>query len=89
MAQQIYMTDTLRLGKKGQVTIPKKIRDIDNLRENDTLVVTHMPGGEIMLRKKVIGTPEDMMLDAIRKAPDFNFEKAWREVLEDRKRERS
>jgi len=84
-----FYTDKVKLGKKGQVTIPKKIRDEDKLKENDVFIVVHIPGGDIILRKRQIKAPEDMMLEAIRRAPKFDAEAAWREVLEERKRERA
>ncbi len=87
MTQQIYMTDEVKLGKKGQVTLPRKMRELNKFKEDDRFIVTNMPGGEIILRKKLIRTTEDMMLDALDKVPDFDFDKAWKEVLEERKRE--
>ena len=89
MTQLKYMTDTIRLGRKGQVTIPKKIRDMGHLKEDDQLIVTNMPGGDIILRKKIIENPIDRALEIISNAPHFDWRKAWKEVLEERKRERS
>lgn len=81
--------DKIKLAKKGQVTIPKVIRDEDGLRENDIFIVTHLPGGEILLRKQEEKKPEDFMLQAIAKAPLFNAKAAWREVRQERLRERT
>ena len=89
MAQQTHMTDEVRLGKKGQVTIPKKIREMDSLKEDDTFIVTHMPGGDIILRKQITVHPIDRALEIIRNAPHFDWRKAWKEVVEERRRERS
>ena len=84
-----FMVQKAKLGKKGQFTIPKRMRDEDNLQEDDVFVVTHMPSGEYWLRKTDMLTPEDRMLDAIRKAPRIDAEAAWKEVREERRRERS
>ena len=82
-----FFTDTIRMGKKGQITIPKIIRDEDELNENDVLIVTHMSGGDIVLRKKKVQKPEDRMLKIIRSIPPFDWRQAWKEVEEERKME--
>ena len=79
--------DKVKLGKKGQITIPKKIRDEDGLAEDDVFLLTHTNGGDIILRKKNVRTPEDLMLEAIRTAPKFNWREDWEEVLAERKKE--
>ena len=89
MENHKFFTDTIKLGKKGQLTIPKSIRDEDNLKENDKFIVTHTSDGEIILQKKNIKTPEDLMLEAVKKAPKFNWRKSWKEIKEERKKERS
>ena len=90
MAQRhSFFTGKVRMGNKGQITIPKKIRDEDKLADNDLFIVTHMAGGDIVLRKKTIQTPEDLMLEAIREAPPINADEAWEEVKRERRMERS
>ncbi len=84
-----FFTDTVRLGKKGQITLPKKIRDESHLSENDLFIVTHMPSGDIILRKKNIRTPEDAMLALLQKVPSFDAKQAWKEIREERRRERA
>ena len=46
--------EKVKLGKKGQITIPKCIRDEDNLKEDDVFIVQHMPGGDIILSKQIL-----------------------------------
>ncbi len=79
--------EKVKLGKKGQITIPKNIRDEDNLKENDIFIVQHMPGGDIVLSKQiyVIKTPEDLMLEVIMRSPTINAIEAWEEVKRERK----
>ena len=85
-----FYTDEVKIGKKGQITIPKKIREEDNLDEDDVFVVTHMPSGDILLKKKVQNIPKDWLEKILKKVPaTFNSKEAWKEVLEERKRERS
>ncbi len=77
------------MAKRGQITIPKPIRDEDGLREDDFFIMTHLPGGDILLRKQKLKQPEDVMLEAIMKAPSFDADKAWQEIKAERRRERS
>ncbi len=88
MIKHNFSVEKIRIGKKGQITIPKRIRDEDQLKEDDIIIVTHMPGGEIILTKRNKTSPEDLMLDAIRKAQPFDWKKAWREVKEERRQDR-
>ncbi|MBI4145897.1 AbrB/MazE/SpoVT family DNA-binding domain-containing protein [Candidatus Woesearchaeota archaeon] len=82
-----FYTDKVKLGKKGQITIPKKIRDEDKLQEDDLFIVTHLPGGDIILKKKKVKTPEDKLWAILRTMPKFDWRKAWEEVREERRRE--
>jgi AbrB family looped-hinge helix DNA binding protein len=83
-----FLTDQVRLGKKGQITIPKKIRDEDKLKEDDVFIVKHMPSGAIILEKQKSKNPYDMIMDAIAMAPKFDADKAWKEIREERRRDR-
>ena len=89
MNENDFILDKVKLGRKGQITIPKKIREKDRLKEEDVFIVTHMPGGDIILRKQSKKDPEDVILEALSKAPSFDWQKAWKEVVNERKRERS
>lgn len=80
------MTSKVKLGKKGQITIPKKIRDEDNFEENDTFIVTHTPGGDIVMRKIATEDPIDQALAILDRVPHFDWRKAWEEVREERKK---
>ncbi len=86
-AAHTFFTDRIRLGKKGQVTIPKVIRDEDELAENDEFIVTHMPGGDIVFRKAAVQSPEDRLFEILRRIPEFDYKTAWKEVKAERKRE--
>ncbi len=83
-----FMVDTVKLAKKGQITIPKSIRDEDGFQENEVFVISHLPGGEIVLRPQKLKNPEERMLELIRAAPSFDAKAAWKEVREERRRER-
>ncbi len=91
---RIFMEKTIlakrvRLGKKGQITIPKKIRAGKGWKEDDAFIVSEMAGEEIMIKKESEKKPEEVMLEIIRSLPKFDWRKAWKEVEEERKKERS
>ncbi len=74
------------LGKKGQLTIPKIIRDQAHLHEDDTFMLSQTPGGDIIIRKiKDVEAPEEKLLQLLEKLPKFDFKKAWAEVVEERR----
>lgn len=83
-----YSVDTVALGKKGQITLPKHIRDEDGLSEDDSFVVTHLPGGEIVLRPVRNDAPEDKMLAIVSTVKPFDWRKTWEEVRQERRRDR-
>ncbi|HLD33346.1 MAG TPA: AbrB/MazE/SpoVT family DNA-binding domain-containing protein [Candidatus Nanoarchaeia archaeon] len=76
----------VRLSHKGQFTIPKRIRDEEDFKEDDTFLVHHTSCGEIILRKKQNVIAEDALFKAIEKMPRFDFDKAWKDVKAERKR---
>ena len=79
-------TDTLTLGKKGQLTLPKKLRDFDKLEEEDTFTLTRLPTGEIMLRKKKEHNIENF-LESIQRLQPINADAAWKEIVTERQTE--
>jgi len=88
MEQHAFTMGEVKIAKKGQITIPKHIRDEDKLEENDILMVTHLPGGEILLQKQVHRDPVDMILEALRASPHIDVGAVWEEVKAERRRER-
>ncbi len=83
------MTKKVKLQAKGQITIPKKIREEDNMMQDDVFILTHTTNGEIVLRKQMIASPEDALLETIQRMPKIGWRAAWKEVEEERRRERS
>ncbi len=80
------MRKKVKLAGKGQITIPKRIRDEDQLQKNDTFVITHTFSGDIVLHKVTTKKPEDAMLEALQNIPPIDADEAWKEVLEERKK---
>ena len=85
MVHESFM-ERVKLGKKGQITIPKNIRDEDQLKEDDVFIVQHTPGGDIILSKqKKVKTPEDIVFDIIKRTPRIDADSAWEEIKRERK----
>ncbi len=85
MKKHELITKIVKLGRKGQLTLPKIIRKKEGLKEKDEFILLHIAGGEIVLRKRNKKTPEDLMLEAIEEAPPFDAKKAWEEVKAERR----
>ncbi len=85
----IFNVQKLKLAKRGQITLPKKMRERQQLRDNDVLIIMQLPSGDIVLRKEEIQKPEDRILAAIEKAPVFDNKAVWKEVKAERARERA
>tara|TARA_Y100000310_G_C20004704_1_gene500141 strand:- start:118 stop:369 length:252 start_codon:yes stop_codon:yes gene_type:complete len=83
------MTGTVRVGKKGQITLPKKLRDEDDCKEGDRMEYAHMPNGDIVLRKQEQQDPLENLFATIKKMPKFDVDKAWNEIKAERKLERA
>ena len=77
----------VKVGKKGQFTIPKKIRDRDHIKEDDLFNVTLMSDGSILLKRET--KKVDKLLEFIRALPKIDWDKAWKEIEAERDLERS
>ncbi len=90
MAQQHgFFSEEVKLGRKGQLTIPKKLREEDGLKENDVFRLTHFSGGSIVLEKKKKNIPEIALFEFLDTIQKIDWRKAWEEVKAERKIERN
>lgn len=87
MQRHEFIIDKVKLGGKGQITIPKRIRDEDSLKKDDEFNVTHTPSGSIILEKSTTKKPEDRLFEFLNSLPYFDAEKAWKEVEQERRKE--
>ena len=73
--------ETARVTAKGQMTIPKRLRERCGIREGDT-VMLEVVGDRIVLRK--LAAPADEYLQAVEAGLEewnsANDEKAWRDL---------
>ncbi|MBI5332136.1 MAG: AbrB/MazE/SpoVT family DNA-binding domain-containing protein [Candidatus Aenigmarchaeota archaeon] len=71
------------VGERGQITIPKEIRDQENIRPNQLLKIVDI-SGEISIKKisKICG--EDLILSALSKAHGKITMKDWEDIQKER-----
>ena len=78
----------VKVGEKGQITIPKQVREDWHIKKGDSAKVVVMPSGMITIKFLREKSPEDRLLEVIEKAPKIDFKKAWKQVERERDRER-
>ncbi len=72
----------VKMGERGQIVIPKEIREKEKLVPNQILRIIHTEGEMTIRMPSLNGTPEDRILNALRKAK-LN-KKDWEEIQKDR-----
>lgn len=79
---------TVQIGEKGQITIPKAVRDYWGVHPNDLIRMTMLPSGLLMAHtiKKIV--PEDRIFSTVSRMPKINADKLWKEVESERELER-
>jgi AbrB family looped-hinge helix DNA binding protein len=78
--------ETIKIGRRGQVTIPKNVRTAEALRIGDRLKIVRQPTGTIYLTKiPKEKNPFDRLMTVLEKVPKFDAEKAWKEVERERR----
>jgi AbrB family looped-hinge helix DNA binding protein len=82
-----FIRETIKIGRRGQITIPKTVRMIESLKRGDKLKLVRQPTGTIYLEKlPKEKDPVERILEITNKYPKFDFDKAWKEVQEERRR---
>lgn len=77
----------IKIGRRGQITLPKTLRVVEDLRRGDKLKLVRQPTGTIYLTKLAKEKdPFERLMKVLEKVPKFDFEKAWKEVQEERRR---
>jgi AbrB family looped-hinge helix DNA binding protein len=56
---------TTSLSERGQVVIPKEIRELNRWQKGDDLLVLRKPNGDVILRR-IIPQPRRSLLDHLR-----------------------
>jgi AbrB family looped-hinge helix DNA binding protein len=56
---------TTNLSERGQVVIPKEIRELNHWQKGDDLIVMRKPNGDVLLRR-IKSRPERSLLEHLR-----------------------
>lgn len=79
--ESMIIQEYVKVSERGQITIPKAIREKELIRPNMILRIIDMPGA-IIIEKISTKSPEDMILEALR-AAKFTDED-WEEIQRER-----
>jgi len=72
---------------KGQITLPKQLREKLHIKKTDILILEELPGNKIVLTKKEDIDPLDKLLEFIKTMPKIDLSGAWEEVKTERKKD--
>lgn len=76
----------VKIGERGQIVIPKEIREKEKLAPNQIVKVVNF-GGQIVIRLPTFeGSPEDLILKSLRRTKLTNED--WEEIKRERHMER-
>ena len=80
------ISDVIKVGRRGQITLPKDVRIAENLKRGDRLKLVRQPTGTIYLTKvPKEKDPFERLMKILEKVPKFDAEKAWSEVERERR----
>lgn len=77
----MIIQEYVKVGERGQITIPKAIREKESIRPNMILRIIDMPGA-IVIEKISTESPEDMILEALQAAKLTDED--WEEIQKER-----
>ena len=81
------ISGVIKIGRRGQITLPKTVRVAEDLRRGDKLKLVRQPSGSIYLTKlPKEKDPFERLMKVLEKVPKFDFGKTWKEVQEERRR---
>lgn len=80
------INETIKIGRRGQITLPKVVRTAEGLKRGDRLKLVRQPTGTIYLTKvPKEKDPFERLMKVLEKVPKFDAEKAWKEVEKERR----
>ena len=79
----------VKVGERGQVTIPKRIRRLVDLQPKSKLRVLLLPDKSIVLKKVEEESPEDKLVRLLNSvSSSIDVEKIWKEIEDEREEDR-
>jgi len=82
--ENMIIQEYVKVGERGQITIPKAIREKELIRSNEILKIIDIPGA-IIIEKISTKSPEDVILDVLREAKLTDED--WEEIHKEREME--
>ena len=82
--ESMIIQEYVKVGERGQITIPKAIREKESIRPNMILKIIDIPGA-IIIEKISTKSPEDTILDILREAKLTDED--WEEIQREREME--
>lgn len=73
-----------KVGARGQIVIPKSIRDAEGIRPNQILRIKNIPGAIVIEKPAKVKSPEEAILDIVNKIKVKFTEKDWEEIHKER-----
>ncbi len=74
----------VKVGERGQVVIPKSMRDSAHIRPNQILRMKNIPGAIVIEKPSTIKSPEEKILEIFNKTKVKFTEKDWEEIHKER-----
>ncbi|MEK6848338.1 MAG: AbrB/MazE/SpoVT family DNA-binding domain-containing protein [Nanoarchaeota archaeon] len=77
------MAELINLGEKGQIVIPKKLREYFNLKKGNKIIISE-ENGRIIMKPAKIDEKHILMLlseNSLKKVWDNKYDERWDEVF--------
>ncbi|MBI2543198.1 MAG: AbrB/MazE/SpoVT family DNA-binding domain-containing protein [Candidatus Aenigmarchaeota archaeon] len=73
-----------KVGERGQIVIPKSMRDSEHIKPNQILRIKNIPGAIIIEKPSIVKSPEEKILETLTKIKVKFTEKDWEQVHKER-----
>ncbi len=74
----------VKVGERGQVVIPKSMRDSEGIKPNQILRLKNIPGAIVIEKPSAVKSPEEKILDIFTKIKVKFTEKDWEQIHKER-----
>ena len=74
-----------KVGARGQIVIPKSMRDSSGIRPNQILRIKSLPGAIVIEKPSQVKSPEERILEVFTKSKAKFTKSDWEEVIKERR----
>ena len=74
----------VKVGERGQVVIPKTMRDSEHIKPNQILRIKNIPGAIVIEKPSTVKSPEEKILEILTKTKARFTEKDWEQIHKER-----